>query len=52
MEKLLDESHNVSKIFEQENQELKQEIDRLNYRYNLLKTSIDKVENQIKIGDY
>ena len=34
MEKLLDESHNVSKMFEEENKELKQEIDRLNYRNN------------------
>lgn len=52
MEKLLDESHNVSKMFEEENKELKQEIDRLNYRYNLLKASIDTVENQIKVCDY
>ena len=52
MEKLLDESHNVGKMFEEENRELKQEIERLNYRYNLLKASIDTVENQIKIGDF
>ena len=52
MEKLLDESHNVSKMFEEENKELKQEIDRLNYRYNLLKASIETVENQIKVCDY
>ena len=49
MEKLLDESHNVSKMFEEENKELKQEIDRLNYRYNLLKAYINTVENQIKV---
>jgi hypothetical protein len=52
MEKLLDESHNVGKMFEEENRDLKQEIERLNYRYNLLKTSIDTVENKIKIGDF
>ena len=52
MEKLLDESHNVGKMFEEENRELKQEIDRLNYRYNLLKASIDTVENQIKIEQF
>ena len=52
MEKLLDESHNVGKMFEEENRDLKQEIERLNYRYNLLKASIDTVENQIKIGDF
>ena len=52
MEKLLDESHNVWKTLEEENQELKQEIERLNYRYNLLKASIDTVENQIKVGDF
>jgi chromosome segregation ATPase len=52
MEKLLDESHNVWKTLEEENQELKQEIERLNYRYNLLKASIDTVENQIKLGDF
>ena len=52
MEKLLDESHNVGKMFEEENRELKQEIDRLNYRYNLLKASIDTVENQIKIEKF
>ena len=52
MEKLLDESHNVGKMFEEENRDLKQEIERLNYRYNLLKASIDTVENQIKIGEF
>ena len=52
MEKLLDESHNVWKTLEEENQELKQEIERLNYRYNLLKASIDTVENQIKVEDF
>ena len=52
LEKLLDESHNVGKMLEEENQELKQEIERLNYRYNLLKASIDTVENQIKVGDF
>ena len=52
MEKLLDESHNVGKMFEEENRDLKQEIERLNYRYNLLKASIDTVENKIKIGDF
>ena len=52
LEKLLDESHNVGKMFEEENRELKQEIDRLNYRYNLLKASIDTVENQIKIEQF
>ena len=51
MEQLLDESHKVGKLFEEENMELKQQIERLNYRYNLLKASIDTVENQIKIGD-
>ena len=39
-------------MIEEENKELKQKIGRLNYRYNFLKTSIDKVENQIKVGDY
>ena len=52
MEKLLDESHNVGKMFEEENRDLKQEIERLNYRYNLLKASIATVENQIKIGEF
>ena len=52
LEKLLDESHNVGKMLEGENQELKQEIERLNYRYNLLKVSIDAVENQIKVGEF
>ena len=52
LEKLLDESHNVGKMLEGENQELKQEIERLNYRYNLLKVSIDTVENQIKVGEF
>ena len=52
MEKLLDESHKVGKMFEEENNELKQEIEKLNYRYNLLKASIDTVENQIKLGDF
>ena len=52
MEKLLDESHNVGKMFEEENRDLKQEIERLNYRYNLLKASIDTVENQIKVGEF
>ena len=52
MEKLLEESHNIGKMFEGENKELKQEIERINYRYNLLKASIDTVENQIKLGDF
>ena len=52
MERLLCESQNVGKMFEEENRELKQEIDRLNYRYNLLKASIDTVENQIKIEQF
>ena len=47
MESLLEESHKIGKDFEQENNELKQEIERLNYRYNLLKASIDTVENKI-----
>ena len=51
MEKLLEESHKVGKEFEEENRELKQEIEKLGYRYNLLKASIDTVENQIKLGD-
>ena len=52
MEKLLEESHSIGKMFEGENKELKQEIERINYRYNLLKASIDTVENQIKLGDF
>ena len=52
MEKLLEESHNIGKMFEGENKELKQEIERINYRYNLLKASIDTVENQIKLRDF
>jgi predicted RNase H-like nuclease (RuvC/YqgF family) len=35
-------------MLEEENQELKQEIERLNYRYNLLKASIDTVEYKIQ----
>jgi len=52
MEKLLEESHNIGLMFERENKELKQEIEKINYRYNLLKASIDTVENQIKLGDF
>ena len=45
---LLEESQKVVKQYEEENRRLKQEIERLNYRYNLLKASIDTVEYKIK----
>ena len=45
---LLEESQRIGKDFEAENRRLKQEIERLNYRYNLLKASIDTVEYKIK----
>jgi chromosome segregation ATPase len=48
MEKLLEESQKIVKDYEAENRKLKEEIERLNYRYNLLKVSIDTVEYKIK----
>ena len=48
MEKLLEESQKIVKDYEAENRRLKEEIERLNYRYNLLKVSIDTVEYKIK----
>ena len=48
MEKLLEESQKIGKEYEDENRRLKTEIERLNYRYNLLKVSIDTVEYKIK----
>ena len=45
---LLEESQRIGKDFEAENRRLKQEIERLKYRYNLLKASIDTVEYKIK----
>ena len=48
MEKLLEESQKIGKEYEAENRRLKTELERLNYRYNLLKVSIDTVEYKIK----
>jgi chromosome segregation ATPase len=48
MEKLLEESQKIGKEYEAENRRLKTELERLNYRYNLLKISIDTVEYKIK----
>lgn len=45
---LLEESQKIGREYEAENRRLKQEIERLNYRYNLLKASIDTVEYKIK----
>ena len=45
---LLEESQKIGKEYEEENRRLKQEIERLNYRYNLLKVSIDTVEYKIQ----
>ena len=45
---LLDESQRIVKDYEEENRRLKQEIERLRYRYSLLKASIDTVEYKIK----
>ena len=45
---LLDESQRIVKDYEEENRRLKQEIEKLRYRYNLLKASIDTVEYKIK----
>ena len=46
---LLEESQKIVKEYEIENRRLKQEIERLNYRYNLLKASIDTIEYKIKM---
>ena len=46
--KLLEEAQKIGKEYEIENRRLKQEIEKLNYRYNLLKASIDTVEYKIK----
>ena len=48
MGNLLEESQKIVKDYEAENRKLKEEIERLNYRYNLLKVSIDTVEYKIK----
>ena len=45
---LLEEAQKIGKDYEIENRRLKQEIEKLNYRYNLLKASIDTVEYKIK----
>ena len=45
---LVEESQKIVKEYEEENRRLKQEIERLNYRYNLLKASIETVENKIQ----
>ena len=45
---LLEESQNLMKKYESENRKLKDEIDKINYRYNLLKASIDIVECEMK----
>ena len=47
MTSLLEESKKIVEEYEVENQKLKQEIEKINYRYNLLKASIDTVEAQI-----
>ena len=46
---LLEESQKIVKEYEIENRKLKEEIERLNYRYNLLKASIDTIEYKIKM---
>ena len=48
MGNLLEDSQKIGKDYEAENRRLKQEIERLNYRYNLLKASIETVEYKIK----
>ncbi len=48
MGNLLEESQRIAKEYELENIKLKQELEKLNYRYNLLKASIDTVEFKIK----
>ena len=48
---LLEESKKIIQEYEMENKKLKQEIEKINYRYNLLKTSIDEVEAQIPISN-
>jgi predicted nucleic acid-binding Zn-ribbon protein len=45
---LLEESQKIIKDYEMENRQLKQEIEIIKYRYNLLKASIDTVEYKIK----
>ena len=48
MENLLEESQRIAKEYELENIRIKQELEKLNYRYNLLKASIDTVEFKVK----
>jgi hypothetical protein len=45
---LLEDSQNIIKKYEEENKNLKDENEKLNYRYNLLKASIDIVEYKLK----
>ncbi len=45
---LLEDSQNLMKKYESENRKLKEENDKINYRYNLLKASIDVVECEMK----
>ena len=45
---LLEESQNLMKKYEAENRKLKDENEKINYRYNLLKASIDVVEYEMK----
>ena len=45
---LLEESQKLVKEYEMENKRLKQEIEKLSYRFNLLKASIDTVEMKIQ----